>query len=286
MQWRPKKHEANDQRPPQRHRPTSAKHPPGSRSRDGEKKRKPKLSRLHKPAGMSLEDWQIQLRRQFGREQSYHLENVGDHPIFSAFHVTNPQSQSTYRVHIRGAQPGDNYCSCPDFATNTLGTCKHIEFTLAALERKRGGVAALRAGFQPPYSEVHLHYGARREVRFRPGSECPVGLARLAARYFDLDGTLRPEAFARFEMFIAEANRHEHELRCHDDVLALIAEVRDAERRRARVAEAFPRGSRSAAFKDLLKVSLYDYQREGVLFAARAGRSLLGDEMGLGKTIQ
>ena len=31
---------------------------------------------------------------------------------------------------------------------------------------------------------------------------------------------------------------------------------------------------------------LYDYQREGVLFAALAGRSLIGDEMGLGKTIQ
>ena len=52
------------------------------------------------------------------------------------------------------------------------------------------------------------------------------------------------------------------------------------------MAEAFPRGIRSAAFKDLLKVPLYDYQREGALFAARAGRCLIGDEMGLGKTIQ
>ncbi|MEK6237759.1 MAG: DEAD/DEAH box helicase, partial [Planctomycetales bacterium] len=46
------------------------------------------------------------------------------------------------------------------------------------------------------------------------------------------------------------------------------------------------RGNRSAAFKDLLKVSMYDYQKEGALFAAKAGRSLLGDDMGLGKTIQ
>jgi superfamily II DNA or RNA helicase len=235
---------------------------------------------------MSLEDWQIQLRRQFGRELNYHLKNVGEHPIFSVFHVTNPQSQNTYRVLIRGVHPGDNYCSCPDFATNTLGTCKHIEFTLAGLERKRGGVAALRAGFQPPYSEVYLHYGARREVRFRPGSDCPLELARLASRYFDMDGSLLPEAFGRFETFLREGSRYEHEMRCHDDVLALIAEVRDAELRRARVAEAFPKGSRSAAFKNLLKVSLYDYQREGVLFATRAGRCLLGDEMGLGKTVQ
>ena len=75
-------------------------------------------------------------------------------------------------------------------------------------------------------------------------------------------------------------------MRCYDDVLGFIAEVRDADRRRQRIDEAFPAGFRSAAFDKLLKVDLYDYQREGALFAARAGRCLIGDEMGLGKTIQ
>src|SRR5262249_32839040 len=68
--------------------------------------------------------------------------------------------------------------------------------------------------------------------------------------------------------------------------LAFVAEVRDAEARRQKVVEAFPAGPRSAGFKKLLKVPLYDYQREGSLFAASAGRCLIGDEMGLGKTIQ
>jgi superfamily II DNA or RNA helicase len=189
-------------------------------------------------------------------------------------------------VRIRGPRLGDNFCSCPDFATNTLGTCKHIEFTLAALERKRGGAAALRAGFQPPYSEIFLQYGARREVHFRPGSDCPASVARLAAGYFGPDGTLLPEAFGRFETFLSEAGASGHEVRHHEDVLAFVAEVRDAERRRARVAEAFARGIRSTAFKDLVRVTLYDYQKEGVLFAARTGRCLLGDDMGLGKTVQ
>jgi superfamily II DNA or RNA helicase len=245
-----------------------------------------KLSRLHKPEGMSLEEWQVELRRQFGRSQKFTLKNVGDHRVFSEFEVTNPQSGNTYRVHVRGPGLGDNYCSCPDFATNTLGTCKHLEFTLSVLERRRGGASQLRAGFQPPYSEVYLQYGARREVRFRPGGECPTELARLAADYFGPEGTLLTDAFGRFETFLAEAGKFDHDLRCLDDVLAFVAEVRDAERRRQRVEEAFPRGIRSSAFKELLKVSLYDYQREGALFAARAGRCLLGDEMGLGKTIQ
>ena len=48
----------------------------------------------------------------------------------------------------------------------------------------------------------------------------------------------------------------------------------------------FPRGVRDSGFRGLLKGELYDYQREGALFAACAGRCLIGDEMGVGKTIQ
>src|SRR5262245_35926217 len=131
-------------------------------------RRVPKLSRQHKPGHLSLEDWQRELRRQFGREQPFKLVNAGDHPVFSEFQVTNPQTARTYRVTIRGPRAGDNACTCPDFATNTLGTCKHIEFTLARLGRRRATARQLRAGFQPAYSEVFLQYGSRREVRFRP----------------------------------------------------------------------------------------------------------------------
>jgi superfamily II DNA or RNA helicase len=244
------------------------------------------LSRLQKPAHLSLEEWQRELRRQFGREQNFQLRNIGDQKFFSEFEVTNPESRNKYRVEIRGTQPGENRCTCPDFTTNTLGTCKHIEFTLATLERKRGGKKALKAGFQPPESEVYLHYGARREVRFRPGAECPKQLARLAARFFGEDGALLPEGFATFPNFVEDAAKLEPDLHCRDDALAFIAEVRDADRRRRLVDEAFPDGIESPLFKGLVKAPLYDYQKEGVLFAARAGRCLLGDEMGLGKTLQ
>ena len=249
-------------------------------------KSKAKLSRLHKPDEMSLEDWQIALRRQFGREQNFRLKNLTDQPVFSEFQVTNPQSKAAYRVAIRGAKPGDNYCSCPDFATNTLGTCKHIEFTLAKLRRQKGAAPALRNGFRPPYSEVYLRYGAKREVRVRLAEDCPPELSRVAGKFFDSHATLRPEAYERFEHFLTEASRLGCDLRCYEDVLGFVAEVRDAERRRQRIDEAFPRAIHSPAFEKLLRVPLYDYQRQGAVFAARAGRSLIADEMGLGKTIQ
>ena len=159
-------------------------------------RRAAKLSPTRKPADMSLEEWQVALRREFGRQQKFRLKNLGREPVFSEFEVRNPATRRTYRVAIRGAGLGDNFCSCPDFAVNTLGTCKHIEFTLAALERKAGAKKALGQGFQPPYSEVYLRYGSKREVCFRPGEDCPAALRKLANRYFDAHERLRPAAYS------------------------------------------------------------------------------------------
>ena len=235
---------------------------------------------------MSIDAWQRALRQQFGREQRFLLKRAGGPPVFSEFELTNPQTRNTYRVVIRGSEPGSNFCSCPDFATNTLGTCKHVEFTLARLPRQRGLKKALARGFEPAFSEVYLRYGARREVRFRSRPDAPAELVRLAAKYFGAEGTLRGDAFAHFEVFLSTAARLDPDLRCYEDALGFVAQVRDAERREKVLAEAFPRGIQSAAFKDLLRVSLYDYQREAALFASRAGRSIIGDDMGLGKTIE
>ena len=71
-----------------------------------------KLSRLRRPPDMSLETWQRELRRQFGREQPFALTNVGTERVFSDFEVRNPQSAGTYRVSIRGVRPGENYSTC------------------------------------------------------------------------------------------------------------------------------------------------------------------------------
>ncbi len=245
-----------------------------------------KISRLRRPEEMSLEQWQIALRRQFAQKQDFRLTNVGDKPIFSEFRVANPQTGGEYRVAIRSQRLGDNYCSCPDFAVNTLGTCKHIEWVLGRLQRKRGAKRALVRGFNPAYPEVYLRYGAERKVIFKAGAPCAQALRGLAAAYFDNDGVLRAEAYMRFDSFLRRAGVLAPDLRCYDDALGFVAEVRDRANLIKRIDKTFSAGGRSRAFKHLLKVALYPYQREGALFAARAGRSLIADDMGLGKTIQ
>lgn len=254
----------------------------------GKPLKEPKLSRTVAPQNMSPVDWQRALRRQFGREQEFGLENLGAEPFFSEFRVSNPQSGTRYRVAIRGRLPGDSFCSCPDYATNELGTCKHIEFVLARLEKKRGAKAAFARGYQPPFSELYLRNDGRRTVHFRAGVDCPAPVLEAAGRLCDAARSwmLPPESFGELDSFLAAAAKSGHELRAYDDALDFIAGRRDAERRSQALDGIFPAGGDDPLLAKLLKVPLYPYQAEGALFAVRAGRALIGDDMGLGKTIQ
>ncbi len=246
----------------------------------------PKITKTHKPEGMELEEWQLLLRREFGVKQEFVLNNLGEHPLFSDFSLTNPQSGRTYRLAIRGDLPGVNYCSCPDYRINNLGTCKHLEFTLAKLKREPGGEELLEKGYELPFSEIYLSYGPRREIRFRRGAGAPAGLMRRVRSFFDADGAVKGSRLLELPTFLKGVKLNGHEVRWYDDVMAYLAEHQDAAHRRALVATHLPQGVDSPAFATILKTELFPYQREGALFAVTAGRCLIGDDMGLGKTVQ
>jgi hypothetical protein len=263
-------------------------HTASTRAHPSKPAKEAKLSRTRAPADRSPAEWQRGLRRQFGREQAFGLDKLSGDEFFSDFRVSNPTSKTSYRVAIRGAEPGGNFCSCPDFATNELGTCKHIEFTLAQLERLPGAKEAFARGYRPAYSSLSLRYGGRRNVHFRAGTDCPPHVLAAAGKLFDTanGGALREDRIDDLDGFLSLAASSGHALRAYDDALDFVAGKRDALRRAATLDKLFPRGAADPKLAKLLKVPLYRYQAEGALFAVRAGRVLIGDEMGLGKTIQ
>ena len=99
---------------------------------------------------------EIALRRWRGASEIISVEPLeGEHPLFGTFRVQSG-SGGFYEVEIRSMHDLVNSCGCIDQRVNGLGTCKHIEFTLAQLERKRGAGKAFARGYQPAFSELYL----------------------------------------------------------------------------------------------------------------------------------
>lgn len=251
-----------------------------------QKKQKRKIPYYRKPDDMTVDEWQIALRRQFAEKQDFKVTNLGDNPVFSDFLVYNPVSQSENKVAIRSYEFGENFCSCLDFKKNQLGTCKHIEFVLKQLKDNPKYKKYWQQGYIRPYSSISLKYGKERKVFLRIGTENSEAVKELAKKYFDRDNFLLPHKYFEITDFLEEVRKLDPDFRIYDDALAFIIDERSRIIRHNIIDTKFSDGIESEAFNGLINARLYPYQKEGVLKAAKAGRVIIADDMGLGKTIQ
>ena len=232
--------------------------------------RQPKLNNFVCPKSMTLEDWQIALRKQQAQTENFGISSKGN----GEYLVKNANSRSEYKVIYRGAASKWNFCSCMDFKTSGLGTCKHIE----AIKLDRHCIPAP----VPSYTSVYLDYHGERSVRIRIGSDDKEAFCALATHYFCKDGTLRKTAYATFGRFLLEAKAINPSFRCYQDAIDYVVDSRERAKRTKLIEDKYP----DAAIDSLLRTKLYPYQKEGIRFAAKAGKAIIADEMGLGKTVQ
>ena len=192
----------------------------------------------------------------------------------------------SYAVQIRSRTDRLNTCTCPDFRTNQLGTCKHIEAVLHKLARRRSGKGkAARGG--PPMPVVYLAWDVADapQVRVRVPAAADGRCRAFLADHFDERGVLRgalPDALRHLDQ--AAAGQVDIDIgadaRGHAERIGTTA----AHRERAR--EIHDEIRRSGGQLPGIRAHLYPYQVEGVAFLAANRRALLADDMGLGKTLQ
>jgi superfamily II DNA or RNA helicase len=205
--------------------------------------------------------------------------DYGDYQVRSS-------SNRTYRVAMRGPGLFDNYCSCPDFAVNTLGTCKHIEALLLRLRRQHGK-AFEGDKFSRTRASLSLHYGETLGVRLRLPSSPSPALQALAREYFDESGLLKSNRLRDFENLMDDLRRADDQAVVYSDVLDHIDrenEIAEGLELERRLLGKLRRGQDPLA--DVLKTSLLPYQVRGAIFASCRARVVLADDMGLGKTVQ
>ena len=245
-------------------------------SQTEKKKPEARLSNVVKPDNMSLEEWQRTLRRQAAEREMLNVQAVDATLCPGEYRVTNLKSREEYKVVFRAENSTWNYCSCMDFKTSQLGTCKHLEAVKLKLNGHRHVVNT------PSYSSVYLSYRNGRKVSLRIGSNHREEMEQLAKQYFDSHSHLRDEAFPIFDQFLSAAAHFDSDFRCYQDAIDFVVERRESIRRCKLVEEKY----NNEQLDILLDTQLYPYQKEGIRFAAKAGRAIIADEMGLGKTIQ
>lgn len=195
--------------------------------------------------------------------------------------VTNRLTGKSYRVALRGLEAGQSYCSCPDFRTNTLGTCKHILHVLQKIKRKFNA-AQLRRPYRRKHLGLHLRYD--REVTLR--WLLPHTLDEQAAKIIGPRGGEPIEDLHDLIERLAKLQKLGHEVMIYPDAEEFIQQRLVQDRLRQRMADIRRDPAKHPLRTSLLKTPLLPYQLDGVAFAAGAGRAVLADDMGLGKTIQ
>lgn len=237
-----------------------------------------------KPAEMSVDEWQAELRKQFASDQKFKIQNTGDHPFYSDFEVFNPETGNTYKVSIRDNVSSYNYCSCPDFKVNTLGTCKHIEYVLFKLLRYKKYQKYFTQLQPNNYSSLSILYGHDRHIRLKKADSRHE--YENEEKYFDDQGFLLPGMIYELDSFIKSVVKTDPSFRIYPDVFEYISQHKKNRDRKTKLKEIFPEGTESRILEDLINTRLYPYQKVGIIEIINAGRVLLADDMGLGKTIQ
>jgi SNF2 family DNA or RNA helicase len=229
-----------------------------------------------------LREEQIDIRRQRAKAGKFQIENLGKNRVFSDYRVTNPETGGQYTVTVRGFDVGDNACTCPDFKSNTLGTCKHVEAVVDHLQAELpANLQKKKAAVTRP--EIYLHYGEQLQLGIHLPARHSDKLAKLATTYFDENGLWSGKG--QYKPLTDDVERVPEEITFFSDALEFVGVEIERAEMLAREQEWLKQLEAGTLDLKLLNARLYDYQIRGALFLACRGRSILGDDMGLGKTL-
>ena len=225
-------------------------------------------------------------RQQRAEVERMTLKSVNGKTPWTDYTVTSRNSGKSYRVSLRGQETGQSYCSCPDFRTNRLGTCKHVLHTLNKVKRK-----FRKQQFEQPYQRTNLSLRvdyappdptANIGLIFNLPHELDHQVASIVGDYGKRATEDVSEVVRRIRLLEKSGNSVHLYPDAEEFINAGLQQLR-LQREAAAIRE---NPAAHPLRKELLSAELLPYQLDGIGFAVGAGRAILADDMGLGKTIQ
>ncbi len=221
---------------------------------------------------------EILVRKKRAKNGDFRIEKTSRKAdIFDTYRIND-----NYTVELRSLDAEINSCDCPDFETNTLGTCKHIEAVKLRYSERKDTNKKIEIFLDIHKDTISIRYpkGSRKESLYR----------EILHPFFDASSRLLSDplysipALKRELLKLDKIKSSRIRLSTHIDKWLKHKIVKsEKESDRQNYLQDFKERKRSL---DFLKYELYPYQKEGVLHLAFTKRALLADEMGLGKTIQ
>lgn len=220
-------------------------------------------------------------REERSRKEKFRLQSMDPKKPWTDYTIASAASGKSYRVALRGTQRGVSYCSCPDFRTNTLGTCKHILYALRRAAAKFTD-EQLRRSYRRKHYSVHLTSGENLAIRLAMPHRLRDDARKIVAPIANRDIEDVHDLIRR----IAQLEKLGQRVHVYPDAEEFIQQQLYQDRIQQLVTEIRRNPAKHPLRSQLLKAEVLPYQLDGIAFAVGASRAVLADDMGLGKTIQ
>lgn len=229
----------------------------------------------------------ITQREKRAKDERMKIESHDPGTPWADYTILNYQSGKTYHSALRSFEPGDAYCSCQDFKTNLLGTCKHLIKLQAHIRRKFKKAALETPHIQQEFALALAYSNELAPRLLRPATaDIPKKLSSKLRAYDALTNKDAPEMVRRLLDLVRELEATDNPVRIYPDAERWIEGqlIRSNLEIKTALIRENPEGH--PLCNQLLNAELLPYQLDGIAFAAGACRAILADDMGLGKTIQ
>jgi len=119
-------------------------------------------------------------------------------------HQLKTAAHRVYDITVRDFDRRTGYCSCPDFRTSKLGTCKHLMAVFREIDKKLP-VKKLTETQPYPFVEIFCDPLNQYHITYFYKGKLTVEIASLLEKHFKGNGHILPEQYPEFLNFLKEA---------------------------------------------------------------------------------
>lgn len=191
-------------------------------------------------------------------------------------HLLTNERGILYNLTFRDIERKHGYCSCPDYKTNKLGTCKHLIYAFNKFLKTKDSWQENLPKY--PFIEIFLNPFRDYKISWFYPDKIVGEVAELFYRYFGNKNFIEDDQAENLIGLFNNIDKHKQIL-VRPEVYEKVEKI-SVMNTLKRLEETTPPDISS------LGIKLLQFQKEGVAFATYKKGSIIADELGLGNMLQ